>query len=89
MLTEGEVAEKESTSEEPEDKDFWEGVTKPANTEPSTPDTEVQPVWKQPCCKQYIFIMRFGNLPYFTTVLQSPQEPQDNQSHENDSKAII
>ncbi|XP_005166099.1 protein OS-9 isoform X1 [Danio rerio] len=36
---EGEVAEK-STSEEPEDKDFWEGVTKPAHTKPSTPDTE-------------------------------------------------
>lgn len=50
---EGEVAEK-STSEEPEDKDFWEGVTKPAHTKPSTPDTE------------------------------TPQDPQDNQLHEND-----
>ncbi|XP_056316172.1 protein OS-9 isoform X2 [Danio aesculapii] len=50
---EAEVAES-TTSEEPEEKDFWEGVTKPANTEPSPPDTE------------------------------SPQEPQDNQLHEND-----
>ncbi|XP_043098224.1 protein OS-9 isoform X1 [Puntigrus tetrazona] len=51
---EGEVAEVGSVSEEPEDKDFWDGVTKPASTESSTPD------------------------------LENPQEPQDNQLHEND-----
>ncbi|XP_051985578.1 protein OS-9 isoform X2 [Xyrauchen texanus] len=33
-------AEGESVSEEAENKDFWEGVTKPASTESSTPDTE-------------------------------------------------
>ncbi|XP_051752587.1 protein OS-9 isoform X2 [Ctenopharyngodon idella] len=37
---EAEVAEGDSVSEEPEDKDFWEGVTKPASTESSTPDSE-------------------------------------------------
>ncbi len=41
VLTEGEVAEVGSVSEEPEDKDFWDGVTKPASTESSTPDSEV------------------------------------------------
>ncbi|XP_067316105.1 protein OS-9 isoform X2 [Pseudorasbora parva] len=35
-----EVAEGGSVSEEPEDKDFWEGVSKPASTESSTPDSE-------------------------------------------------
>ncbi|XP_057194484.1 protein OS-9 isoform X2 [Triplophysa rosa] len=37
---EAEVAEGDSVSEEPEDKDFWEGVTKPASTESDTLDTE-------------------------------------------------
>ncbi|XP_058635176.1 protein OS-9 isoform X2 [Onychostoma macrolepis] len=37
---EGEVAEVGSVSEEPEDKDFWDGVTKPASTESSTPESE-------------------------------------------------
>uniref|UniRef100_A0A673MDR7 Endoplasmic reticulum lectin n=1 Tax=Sinocyclocheilus rhinocerous TaxID=307959 RepID=A0A673MDR7_9TELE len=37
---EGEVAEVGSVSEEPEDKDFWDGVAKPASTESSTPDSE-------------------------------------------------
>ncbi|XP_052415627.1 protein OS-9-like isoform X1 [Carassius gibelio] len=38
---EGEVPEGVgSVSEESEDKDFWDGVTKPANTESSTPDSE-------------------------------------------------
>ncbi|XP_067229296.1 protein OS-9 [Chanodichthys erythropterus] len=37
---EAEVAEGDSVSEEPEDKDFWDGVTKPASTESSTPDSE-------------------------------------------------
>ncbi|XP_059416085.1 protein OS-9-like isoform X2 [Carassius carassius] len=35
-----EVAEGDLVREEPEDKDFWEGVTKPASTESSTPDSE-------------------------------------------------
>lgn len=43
VLTEGGEAEVRSVSEEPEDKDFWDGVTKPASTESSTPDSEVQP----------------------------------------------
>uniref|UniRef100_A0A672T5F9 Endoplasmic reticulum lectin n=1 Tax=Sinocyclocheilus grahami TaxID=75366 RepID=A0A672T5F9_SINGR len=37
---EGEVAEVGSVSEEHEDKDFWDGVAKPASTESSTPDSE-------------------------------------------------
>ncbi|XP_052455766.1 protein OS-9 isoform X2 [Carassius gibelio] len=37
---EDEVAEGNLVKEEPEDKDFWEGVTKPASTESSTPDSE-------------------------------------------------
>ncbi|XP_050968728.1 protein OS-9 isoform X2 [Labeo rohita] len=37
---EGGEAEVRSVSEEPEDKDFWDGVTKPASTESSTPDSE-------------------------------------------------
>ncbi|XP_051562824.1 protein OS-9-like isoform X2 [Myxocyprinus asiaticus] len=37
---EAEAAEGDSVSEEAEDKDFWEGVTKPASTESSTPDSE-------------------------------------------------
>uniref|UniRef100_A0A672T3E5 Endoplasmic reticulum lectin n=1 Tax=Sinocyclocheilus grahami TaxID=75366 RepID=A0A672T3E5_SINGR len=36
----GEVAEVGSVSEEHEDKDFWDGVAKPASTESSTPDSE-------------------------------------------------
>ncbi|XP_073707471.1 protein OS-9 isoform X3 [Garra rufa] len=51
---EGGVAGGGSVIEEPEDKEFWEGVTKPTSTESSTPESE------------------------------SPQEPQDNQLHEND-----
>lgn len=31
----------------------------------------------------------YWSLPCFTTVLQTPQEPQDSQLHENDSKTII
>uniref|UniRef100_A0A8C1SPR7 Endoplasmic reticulum lectin n=1 Tax=Cyprinus carpio TaxID=7962 RepID=A0A8C1SPR7_CYPCA len=37
---EDEVADGGLVREEPEDKDFWEGVTKPASTESSTPDSE-------------------------------------------------
>ncbi|XP_055068921.2 protein OS-9 isoform X3 [Misgurnus anguillicaudatus] len=35
-----EVADRDSVSEEPEDKDFWEGVTKPPSTKSSTSDSE-------------------------------------------------
>lgn len=42
VLTEADVAEVGSVSEELEDKDFGDGVTKPASTESSTPDSEVQ-----------------------------------------------
>lgn len=58
VLTEAEVAEGGSVSEEPEDKDFWEGVTKPASTESSTPDSEVQP-HSQSCCEPYILSVAF------------------------------
>ncbi|XDV35622.1 hypothetical protein PO909_005530 [Leuciscus waleckii] len=40
---EAEVAEVDSVSEEPEDKDFWDGVTKPASTESSTPPDSESP----------------------------------------------
>lgn len=37
---EAEVADRESVSEEPEDKDFWEGVTKAPSSKSSTSDSE-------------------------------------------------
>lgn len=35
------VAENELAGKEPEDRDFWEGVTKQENTETKTPEAEV------------------------------------------------
>lgn len=98
---EAEVAEGDSVSEEPEDKDFWEGVTKPASTESSTLDSEVEPHTRYNtfCCLyscavvfSFFKTINFWTalLMYvFSTILQTPQEPQEHSSHDNDSKESL
>uniref|UniRef100_A0A673I5T8 Endoplasmic reticulum lectin n=1 Tax=Sinocyclocheilus rhinocerous TaxID=307959 RepID=A0A673I5T8_9TELE len=64
---EDEVAEGGLVREEPEDKDFWEGVTKPASTESST-DSEVH------APSSFFFSLVFGEEKFNFKIITDPAD---------------